>query len=559
MSSFESVKVEDHSTVSIKVPSGEVLQIETSSNTIVRDLKLRIMKMLQLPVPTQIIHLGKQRLCNKVQLSAYNLSKESVLVLKVMPINPEEIIRQLGVGVFKLTVTNLPSSSGYPKEIFTSLLDIDKLSAFCVVCQKIPRNVMELDCDECMGKICETCLNTAMKSAITVGNEGKIICLSEGCEKLIDLKETVKSRSIRKLIKQQKVKCTSKIKFDNRTCSWTGTIAELDEHIKICNFQEVYCPFKCGITISKGFANLEGHFAECPLFFLKCHHCAEFYVRREIDDHEGKCPEELFLCDFNCGKKLVRRDIETHNRENVLIHFHCLKKELDFERKERKKLEAVSKKLEIKLSLERKKNQSELDGLKKMLGGKEVIQFLVGFSRINIWQNSAGVFDASNSSDSVYITAGGKRVSTKEGSGTAGCNLVLKQGTYVFKVWIYDLHSRYSVGFFPKLEDKPSNNCVMWDNGRPGSYSFDGSNLYGCDKNNEFPTGIFKGSKGDFIVAMLDLDQGTISYQHNGNYLGVAFTNVKGMYYAGVSLDGGTRPDSYTRTYMTSSSYASIL
>jgi len=301
MSSAEEPEMYDNFTLSVKVPSGEEIYLAASSAITVSDLKARIMEMTKIPIATQIIHLDKQRLCNKVTLHTYKLSEETELVLSLLPLDPEDIIRQLSNGAFDFEIVGHGDSTGFPRSSFLSLTDIDKLVAFCVVCKNIPRNTMELDCDMCLGKICEKCLQNTMNSAI-VENGGKVKCLSAGCEGLIDLKESVKSRTIRRLIRQQQVKCTSKTTLKEQKCTWKGTAAELDEHIKICTFQRVVCPFKCESIVCKGFATLKGHFAKCPKFFVKCCHCGEFYVRKEISDHEAKCPEEKLQCEFKCGK-----------------------------------------------------------------------------------------------------------------------------------------------------------------------------------------------------------------------------------------------------------------
>merc|ERR1719320_426145 len=133
-------------------------------------------------------------------------------------------------------------------------------------------------------------------------------------------------------------------------------------------------------------------------------------------DHEAKCPEELCLCDFSCGKKLVKREMEKHNHESLLIHVQCLKRELDSERKQRQAVEG------------------EMEELKKMLGGKEVIEYFVAkfrreMTEIAPWKKinfTIGVFDSCNTTSGLVISDDGRKV-TGLGRGTAGCGGILSQ------------------------------------------------------------------------------------------------------------------------------------
>jgi len=202
----------------------------------------------------------------------------------------------------------------------------------------------------------------------------------------------------------------------------------------------------------------------------------------------------------------------------------------------------------------------ELDELRKMLGGQEVIRYFVTASRMQMGNSaeykSVGKFIKNNSESHIringnYVSSPRKEKFSGQYFGTAGCDRLLKQGKYVFKVKIIQLEY-FCVGFFPKREGKGKPSWGEWigdyDDGRKnisGSYGYDGSNIHGCDSNTEFPKFGHKLQAGDVITAMLDLDQGTISYSHNWKYLGVAFTNVKGMYYAGVSLSGHYSPYLY--------------
>jgi transketolase len=119
----------------------------------------------------------------------------------------------------------------------------------------------------------------------------------------------------------------------------------------------------------------------------------------DILEHQSKCPEQEFLCEFNCGEKLVERDRENHNLDNVHMHVQCLQKELNLERKKRKldlqnerkimqteltdwmnkrkkELESDRSKWTMELEYERKKYRSlegELKSVREILERKKVV------------------------------------------------------------------------------------------------------------------------------------------------------------------------------------------
>jgi len=523
----------DNFSLSVKVPGGQVISIDASPEMLVSDLKQSIAQMTKHPVATQVLHLGKLRLCNKVQLFTY-LSGESPVVLSVLSMDPDKIVRQLIAGTFDLELVSLSSSSSYPKDIFLDVSDIDKLSAYCVVCKEIPRNAMELDCDKCMGVICKNCLKKAKESA----TPGEVKCLTDNCENHIDLHKSNKNRAITKLIRQQKVKCTSTLTFNDKQCEWIGTTVELDNHTAVCSFQRVNCPFWCDSVVCKKFATLDGHFAECPKFFLSCRHCLEFYPRQEMIDHEAKCSEELLQCTFNCGKELPKRDIEKHNCDSLIIHVQCLKKELDSERKIRLVIEREMGCIKNQLDSEIKKRavmEDELKELRKIMlpivrerEQKEKEQKEKEQKEKEQKEREApGFFCSNNTTSGFTITENGKRVSGS-GTGTAGCSKVLSSGKCVFKLKFLQYTDAYCMGFFPTSVGKPGNVFIGY-NDFPG-YGYSGHSLCGKDSNSGFKG--LSPKVGDIITAILDLDNGTISYVHNGNDLGVAFKNIRGSYRA---------------------------
>lgn len=335
-------------TLKVKKPCGSIISFNATSDMTVNDLKFKIMLSTELQTTaTQILHLGKRRLAGKVSLGQYNIVEEDLLTLTVRDLDPEEIISQLNDGTFEFKSCETPDENGYPYELFVNRMEITKWNAYCVICKNIPRDAMEIDCD-CGGNICECCLR--IKKHTTSLNGGvKVPCWTEGCQKAIDINGVRKTRVLRRMILRQIVKCNSTINSTDTKCSWIGSLGNLEEHITVCGFQSVVCPFKCKrLNLRKGEMTMEGHFSWCPGFFLKCPHCSEFFTRSELMQHQDCCPEELIPCMYDCGNKEIRRKTERHNEENMILHMWCMKKALDAETKKREQFE--KKMMELKKS-----------------------------------------------------------------------------------------------------------------------------------------------------------------------------------------------------------------
>jgi uncharacterized membrane-anchored protein YhcB (DUF1043 family) len=340
--------------VSVLLPAGKTITIQASPVSTIAEIKQHIMEAAQFPTGRQILFLKDQRLTDKERLlTDYNFPDRSLLTLTLREFDPVEMIKKLEAGSLKPEIVGLPKDCGFPTNIFMNLSTINEVKAYCVICKKILRDAMEIDCD-CFGKICKCCLQTAKPTAVP-GEGSKYICFSNDYQRHINLDDICRSRTIRSLIGSQIVKCNSTHTFNGQKCQWTGTITQLDKHIISCNFQQVACPFNCGVKdFCKGEMITEGHYSNCPGFFLKCTHCADFFKRQEFAKHVEICPEMVSPCIFKCGETLRQRDTEKHNRDNCVRHTVFLKKDLG---KQERRLAREVTGLENKLTTERKMRQ----------------------------------------------------------------------------------------------------------------------------------------------------------------------------------------------------------
>ncbi|XP_065913857.1 TNF receptor-associated factor 2-like [Dysidea avara] len=137
-----------------------------------------------------------------------------------------------------------------------------------------------------------------------------------------------------------------------------GTIPResIDEHRKICLFEEVTCILACGTYLQRQdltshvqtqcpcrkvncqYCNVVGeyqiiegdHKKECPKFPVLCPNKCDVgrIPRDDVDEHLKTCPLEVIQCEYHmmgCHEKVARKDQEKHNKEKVEEHLSFTK------------------------------------------------------------------------------------------------------------------------------------------------------------------------------------------------------------------------------------------
>ena len=149
-------------------------------------------------------------------------------------------------------------------------------------------------CTECKG---------VMRNACQIGEEQHLVC--EGC-----VKEGVPSLSMvkpRNKIPELRAKCP----LITRGCNWNGKMAEIEEHLIICQRVVVKCENGCKVILPR--SELDNH---VTLFCVKrqvmCEHCDVYFMYEQLTEHHGECSEYQVPCPNNCNISVKRKLIGSH-------------------------------------------------------------------------------------------------------------------------------------------------------------------------------------------------------------------------------------------------------
>ena len=123
-------------------------------------------------------------------------------------------------------------------------------------------------------------------------------------------------------------------------CLRTITRKEVELHVNSeCPNTLLNCENECGIKIKR--SEMQNHYKnECQNRKIHCTQCSVIILYKEIDTHNGTCPEFPLLCPNECLKDLLRKEMESHIENdcpNTMIE--CPYKEMG--------CEAVMKRCEI--------------------------------------------------------------------------------------------------------------------------------------------------------------------------------------------------------------------
>ena len=145
--------------------------------------------------------------------------------------------------------------------------------------------------------------------------------------------KTIAHHEADRTIKELHIHCPSN-KLGHVKCSWTGTVVDVNMHLKDCKIERR----RCGILL--GYHPMRRHLAASSLFLCKyCHSkkqcyclvscpnkCGQDVLQDKTDEHRKVCPLEVVQCEYQCGTKLTRREIEKYHKSciNQVEHFKSL-------------------------------------------------------------------------------------------------------------------------------------------------------------------------------------------------------------------------------------------
>ena len=174
-------------------------------------------------------------------------------------------------------VQQLGDYGGYSKDILTeNLTEREKDILICTVCNVIMK---EASISEIGEQFCSCCCVYGRKTP---------------------------NLAIMKTINLLKCSCP----LIERGCKWLGTLEGCENHLDTCGYVYKECKLKCGEVLRR--EELESHEKEnCLERQVKCDHCNENFISRELDGHLQKCPKMKLVCKL-CDTEIAREELESH-------------------------------------------------------------------------------------------------------------------------------------------------------------------------------------------------------------------------------------------------------
>ena len=179
---------------------------------------------------------------------------------------------------------------------------------FCYLCQLVARDPQLSVC--CGTNFCRQCLEKrpTEDNGCPVCNEVDVV--------LTTFPNKMSDREIKKLI----VLCHN----SEEGCSWRNELGKLEDHVAICEMQDVECLLKCGAVLKQ--LRLEDHLKnECPCRQTTCEHCHVSGMHHVItDQHLYQCPKLPQSCPNDCGIiDIIRSQMDEHLKKCPLQKTAC--------------------------------------------------------------------------------------------------------------------------------------------------------------------------------------------------------------------------------------------
>ena len=212
----------------------------------------------------------------------------------------------------------------------------------CQICELVARDPQLSVC--CGNNFCKTCLDE--------------INSDEGCPTCDD-KDSIFTTFPNKLSDREIKKLLIWCKNNENGCEWRDELVNLEDHLSICEFEEIECLQKCGTMIER--PKMDDHISkECPCRQVTCEYChvtdehhvivgkhmkeclklplscpnecgLENIFRSELEDHMCKCPLQKVHCKYHsigCEAKILTDAQDEHDEACMKEHFQLMRNEL---------------------------------------------------------------------------------------------------------------------------------------------------------------------------------------------------------------------------------------
>lgn len=241
-------------------------------------------------------------------------------------------------------------ASSYITPVDASSLDPEnmKSSLYCVRCNKILREAVEVNC--CHALYCSQCVHpqgipydpSTADKLVECNNCGRTItelpkpnfpvrrlvgtipvpCPLEGCP------EIIAAGSLQDHVRHQCEYRSVGCKYFARGCAASMLFKDSAEHENVyCIFRDVACPQRCGVVMQS--RECADHFTYmCPKTLVDCAvKCGALVERAELFQHMNECPLKPLPCPYRaigCTLKEILRRPELEDHMNLSVHAHML-------------------------------------------------------------------------------------------------------------------------------------------------------------------------------------------------------------------------------------------
>ena len=204
--------------------------------------------------------------------------------------------------------------------LLTSLNEVEKEFYVCTKCNGLMRNACQIGEEQML--VCELCAEQGDKPLPMVKFRKKISELRTKCpleRRGCCWKGTIaETKTHLDLCLEFAVNCTNK-------CDVIMKRADLINHCKSeCRNREVNCKH-CNVRMK--FKKLKEHYKTCIDFPLLCpNECLKNLIRKEVELHvNDECPNTLLNCENECGLKLKRSEMQNHYKNECQNRkIHCI-------------------------------------------------------------------------------------------------------------------------------------------------------------------------------------------------------------------------------------------
>ncbi|XP_078383028.1 TNF receptor-associated factor 2-like isoform X2 [Oculina patagonica] len=99
--------------------------------------------------------------------------------------------------------------------------------------------------------------------------------------------------------------------YNERGCDWEDNITGLEEHLVVCDYEEIPCN-KCETKVLK--SNLAEHLqTECIQRQVECDYCSEKIAFADCEDHKRECQYFPIACTLCNKKDILRGKLQEHH------------------------------------------------------------------------------------------------------------------------------------------------------------------------------------------------------------------------------------------------------